>query len=190
MVSIEGKITSFHVKEESRVSPDVPLKERPDELVGKTYKIKGGSMAHSYYVTINDNPKGSPLEIFISSQDTEHYQWIASLTRMISAVFRRSEDVTFVAEELKTIVDPAGGLGFMKLPGMNKPRFIQSLPAAIGFILEHHIRGEEKVEEKPSEEVSGGYPESATVCKACGENAVVVMDGCATCLACGDGKCG
>lgn len=193
MKEITDKIVSFSVGKDAETAPkpEAPtLRERPDTLSGSTYKIKGGSLQHSYYVTINDNPEGVPMEIFISSQDTEHYQWVSSLTRMVSAVFRRSEDVSFVAEELKAIVDPAGGLGFMKLAGMNKPRFIASIPAAIGFILEHHISAPEKVEEKATEEVSGTYPESAVHCKKCGEKAVVMKDGCATCLSCGESKCG
>jgi hypothetical protein len=150
-------------------------------------------MNHSFYVTINDNPRGIPFEIFISSQDTEHYQWIASLTRMMSAIFRRADDVSFMVDELKAIVDPAGGLGFIKLVGMTKPRFIPSIPAAIGYVLEHHMKIKlKKVEPKTEEllEVINGYPESAGICKSCGEKAVVIMDGCATCIACSDSKCG
>jgi len=194
MVKIDKKITGYSIKKDEVPQIETtaaPLKERSDTLVGKTYKIKGPAMAHSFYVTINDAPKGVPFEIFISSQDTEHFQWIASLTRMMSSVFRRAEDIEFMVEELKAVVDPAGGLGFMKLVGMNKPKHIASIPAAIGYVLEHHIRKPKKREEKTeTTDVDAGYPDSATVCKSCKEKAVVILDGCATCLACSDSKCG
>lgn len=194
MVKIDKKIVGYEIKKDEAPqieSVTAPLKERSDTLSGKTYKIKGAAMKHSFYVTINDAPKGVPFEIFISSQDTEHFQWIASLTRMMSSVFRRAEDIEFMVEELKAVVDPAGGLGFMKLVGMTKPKHIASIPAAIGYVLEYHIRKPKKREEKV-EEVSAdvGYPESATMCKECKEKAVVILDGCATCLSCSDSKCG
>ena len=192
MVKIEEKIVGYEIKKEEAPqieSTITPLKERSDTLSGKTYKIKGPAMAHSFYVTINDSPKGIPFEIFISSQDTEHYQWIASLTRMMSSIFRRADDIDFMIDELKAVVDPAGGLGFMKLVGMTKPKHIASIPAAIGYVLEYHVRKPKKKEEKVLEE-SGGYPTTATVCKSCKEKAVVILDGCATCLSCSDSKCG
>lgn len=193
MIEIDKKIVGFEVKSENTPMETTPaIRERGETLSGHTYKIKGGAMKHSYYITINDSPKGVPFEIFIASQDTEHYQWISSLTRMISAVFRRADDVSFVVEELKTVVDPAGGLGFIKLVGMKKPRMIPSLPAAIGYILEYHVGRVKKKKKEPVavEVYQGDYPDSATVCKSCGEKAVIVMDGCATCLACSDSKCG
>jgi hypothetical protein len=193
MVSIDGKIIHWRLEEEvPKVVAEKPvMTERPITLAGKTYKLKSPSMKHAYYITINDNPDGNPFEIFISSQDAEHFQWIASLTRTMSAVFRRSEDVTFLIEELKAIVDPSGGLGFVKLVGMRKQKFIPSIPAALGFILEHHLKsGKPKEEEPKIEEKEEGYPETATVCKVCKEKAVVLLDGCETCLACSESKCG
>ena len=193
-IKIEGKIVGYEIKKDEVPQIETttaPLKERSDTLNGKTYRIKGPAMKHSFYVTLNDSPKGVPFEIFISSQDTEHYQWIASLTRMMSSIFRRADDVDFMIEELKAVVDPAGGLGFMKLVGMTKPKHIASIPAAIGYVLEYHTRKPKKKEEKMDEANTGtGYPESATVCKECKEKAVVILDGCATCLACSDSKCG
>lgn len=193
MIEINDKIVSYEVEKEEvqeiEAKPSPP-KERPEKLRGYTYKIKSPNMEHSFYVTINDNPVGVPFEIFISSQDTQHYQWVAALTRMISAVFRRSEDSTFVAKELQAIVDPAGGLGFCKLVGMTKPRFIPSLAAAIGYVLEYHIGKSTKVSTKKEESQDNGYPPEAKVCKVCGEKAVILLDGCSTCLACSDSKCG
>jgi len=197
MIEIDQKIVAVEVEKEVAVEPPKreALKSRPESLVGATYKIKSPSMEHSYYITINDNPDGVPFEIFINSKDTEHFQWIASLTRMISAVFRRADNIDFMIEELKATVDPAGGLGFCKLVGMSKPKFISSIPAAIGYILEYHTRKE--VTKAPVVAVvptvqanETSYPESATVCKKCGEKAVVLLDGCPTCLACQDSKCG
>lgn len=91
--------------------------ERPDVLVGNTYKIKSPMVEHAFYVTINDivlNPGTEhelrrPFEVFINSKSMEHFQWIVALTRIMSAVFRKGGDVTFLVEEMKAVFDPRGG---------------------------------------------------------------------------------
>src|SRR5262245_64886433 len=90
-----------------------PLQREP-VLEGLTYKLRWPSSDHAIYITINDINQGGrrrPFEIFINSKNLEHYAWTVALTRMISAIFRRGGDVTFVVEELKAIFDPKAGNG-------------------------------------------------------------------------------
>ncbi len=186
---------------------------RPEMLIGATYKIKTPLSDHALYITINDivlNPdtpyeQRRPFEIFINSKNLEHYQWVVALTRVISAVFRKGGDVTFLVEELKAVFDPQGG--YFKSGG----RFMPSLVAEIGDAIERHmisiglIRNEELSEhqkqilaeklekynqQNPQEaEDNASYPPSASLCLKCHTKAVIVMDGCKTCLSCGDSKC-
>jgi len=192
--------------------------ERPDMLLGSTYKIKTPLSDHALYVTINDiilNPdtpyeKRRPFEIFINSKNMDHFQWIVALTRIISAVFRKGGDVTFLVEELRSVFDPQGG--YFKRGG----RYTPSLVAEIGDAIEAHmrmigmIRDEEpdahrqeildqkrrefedrtrKVRESEGESASA-FPDGASLCRKCQTKAVVLLDGCMTCLNCGDSKCG
>lgn len=189
--------------------------ERPEMLIGSTYKVKTPVSDHAMYVTINDiilnegteHEKRRPFEIFINSKNLDHYQWIVALTRIISAVFRKGGDVTFLADELKAVFDPRGG--YWKPGG----KFMPSIIAELGYIVEKHLisiglltkaepSDEQKklIEEKRAEfEAStkqedafskSEYPEGAQLCSMCNTAAVVVMDGCRTCLSCGDSKCG
>ncbi len=189
--------------------------ERPEMLVGSTYKVKTPVSDHAMYVTINDiilnegteHEKRRPFEIFINSKNLDHYQWIVALTRIISAVFRKGGDVTFLADELKAVFDPRGG--YWKPGG----KFMPSIIAELGYIVEKHLVSigllkkteldeEQKklLEDKRAEfEASTRqqdafskpeYPEGAQLCSRCNTAAVVMMDGCRTCLSCGDSKCG
>tara|TARA_R110002096_G_scaffold223000_1_gene411960 strand:- start:17114 stop:17821 length:708 start_codon:yes stop_codon:yes gene_type:complete len=189
--------------------------ERPEMLVGSTYKVKTPVSDHAMYVTINDiilnegTPfeKRRPFEIFINSKNLDHYQWIVALTRIISAVFRKGGDVAFLAEELKAVFDPRGGYW---QPG---GKFMPSIIAELGHIVEKHLimiglmaapqldPGQQQlIEEKRAEfEESkkqqdafseNDYPAGAQLCAKCHTAAVVLMDGCQTCLSCGDSKCG
>lgn len=185
-------------------------------LEGATYKVRTPLDDHALYVTINDiilNPgteheQRRPFEIFINSKNMDHFQWIVALTRVMSAVFRKGGDVTFLAEELQAVFDPRGG--YFKQGG----KFMPSLVAEIGAVLEHHMqaiglmepdelseqqqlllqekRAEAEATEKKTENLAqnSGYPASATLCHKCHTKAVVVMDNCATCLSCGYSKCG
>ena len=91
--------------------------QRPEMLVGSTYKIKTPVSDHAMYVTINDivlnegtpYEQRRPFEVFINSKNLDHFQWIVALTRIISAVFRKGGDVTFLVDELKAVFDPRGG---------------------------------------------------------------------------------
>jgi hypothetical protein len=234
--------------------------ERPDTLIGATYKIKSPLFEHALYVTINDivlnagteHELRRPFEIFVNSKNMHHFQWIVALTRIMSAVFRKGGDVTFLVEELKAVFDPRGG--YFKAGGVYMP----SIVAELGAIVEQHLKSigllhdpemdpeqrkliaekraayearltrdnsKKKSElkappaqpgnptaldndlagilgetarkdretsapaESPSAEASA-FPPGATMCNKCNTNAVILMDGCATCLNCGYSKCG
>jgi len=225
--------------------------ERPDTLIGATYKIKSPLFEHALYVTINDivlnagtvHELRRPFEIFINSKNMDHFQWIVALTRIMSAVFRKGGDVTFLVEELKAVFDPRGG--YFKAGGVYMP----SIVAELGSVIEQHLKmigllhdpeldegqrrliaekraiydsrlkknseisdeptdsssrrtpgpsasssdlagaGAEAAQKEPTES-SSGFPPGATMCAKCNTNAVILMDGCATCLNCGYSKCG
>ena len=167
--------------------------ERPETLEGVTYKLKWPESAHAIYITMNDvvsTGRRRPFEIFINSKNMEHYAWTVALTRMISAVFRRGGDVSFVVEELKAVFDPRGGAW------MNG-RYVPSILAAIGGVIERHlieigfIAGEGMgLAEDPAAErkVVGGV--SPAACPNCGSFNLVMKEGCETCQDCGHSKCG
>lgn len=187
---------------------------RPDELKGYTYKIKTPLSDHAMYITINnivlnmstEYEQEYPFEVFINSKNMEQFQWILALTRVISAVFRKGGDSVFLAEELKQVFDPQGG--YFKKGGV----FMPSLVAEIGGVLETHMKKiglikeeelsaahQELIAEKRAaledaanaEKVDpGDFPPGAQLCTKCNVTAMVMMDGCMTCLSCGDSKCG
>jgi hypothetical protein len=216
--------------------------ERPEVLIGSTYKIKSPLVEHAMYVTINDivlnagteHELRRPFEIFVNSKSMEHFQWIVALTRIMSAVFRKGGDVTFLVDEMKAVFDPKGG--YFKAGGVYMP----SLVAELGGIVEDHLKSigmihdpemspaqralinekraayEQRSKKKsdispsfggvladPTPETEPGseedlsitgdgvsFPPSATLCHKCSAKALVIMDGCATCLNCGYSKCG
>ena len=189
--------------------------ERPEMLLGSTYKIKTPVSDHAMYVTINDivlnegtpYEQRRPFEIFINSKNLDHFQWIVALTRIISAVFRKGGDVTFLVDEMKAVFDPRGG--YWQAGG----KFMPSIIAELGHIVEKHLReigllkapeldDERKklIEEKKAEFeqrasqkdafASNSFPEGAQLCGKCNTAAAVMLDGCMTCLNCGYSKCG
>lgn len=187
--------------------------EREERLIGSTYKIKPPMSEHAMYVTINDivlnegteHETRRPFEVFINSKNMEHFQWVVALTRLISAVFRKGGDATFLVEELKAVFDPKGG--YFKKGGV----FMPSLVAEIGYAIEDHMiqtgflvkeldehqkafiekkKAEIQAASSDSKSEPGDYPENAALCAKCNTKAVIKMDGCMTCLACGDSKCG
>jgi hypothetical protein len=201
-----------------RMTEKVMRPEGMESLEGSTYKIKTPLDDHAMYITINDvilnagteHEQRRPFEIFINSKNMDHFQWIVALTRLMSAVFRKGGDVTFLAEELQAVFDPKGG--YFKQGG----KFMPSIIAEIGDVIAHHMqkiglmekeelseqqklildekRAEVEGTQKKTVADSGGeevgYPASATLCNKCLTKAVVVMDNCATCLSCGYSKCG
>lgn len=190
--------------------------DRPEVLPGSTYKIKPPVSDHAMYITINnvvlnkgtEHETVKPYEIFINSRDVQHLQWVSGLTLILSAIFRKGGDIAFLAQELRSVYDPNGG--YFKKGGV----YMNSIVAEIGHVIERHFKAigliqEEQMSEetkamlaekraqaegveKEAEEAQddGGYPPNATVCPKCHTKAVIVMDGCATCLSCGDSKCG
>ncbi|CAM5340162.1 TSCPD domain-containing protein [Rhodanobacter lindaniclasticus] len=200
--------------------------ERPETLVGSTFKIKSPLFEHALYVTINDivlnagtrYEQRRPFEIFINSKNMDHFQWIVALTRILSAVFRKGGDVTFIVEELKAVFDPRGG--YFKAGGVYMP----SIVAEIGSVVEQHMKniglihdpemdeatrkliaekraayealGAKKGAEAdgaPGEGATGEaltFPAGSMMCDKCNTKALVLMDNCQTCLNCGYSKCG
>jgi ribonucleoside-diphosphate reductase alpha chain len=182
--------------------------DRPGELEGKTYKVRWPESDHAIYITINDviDDQGRirPFEIFINSKNTEHYAWTVGLTRMISAVFRRGGDVSFVVEELKAVFDPRGG------QWMNG-KYVPSLLAAIGGVIEQHMiqsgflpNPEKEKQDRGAQDLpkavgmSGGEGEGRMLtggapfrqCPKCAQASLMRQEGCDTCTSCGYSKCG
>jgi hypothetical protein len=216
MLKIDKKIIGYKVvdKIEEPVAEAQLMHEllpRPNCLTGTTYKVKTPQSEHALYITINDMVLDGihhPYEMFINSKNMDHFQWVLALTRVVSAVFRKGGDCTFLVEELKAVFDPKGG--YFKKGG----RFMPSLVAEIGDCIEKHLidigmlRTEELedhqrklIDEKRAQiesssarsaarEEKDGYPPGAQLCSKCMTKATVMMDGCMTCLSCGDSKCG
>jgi len=168
--------------------------DRPEVLLGQTYKIKWLDSDHAFYITINDIEKDGrrrPFEVFINSKNMEAYAWTLALTRMISAVFRRGGDVSFVVDEMKAVFDPRGG---QWMGG----RYVPSLLAAIGDVIETHLVAIGFMSPRdatlPKEErravavAAEGAP--ARYCPRCGSPSFVRLEGCDSCVSCGYSKCG
>jgi len=234
-IKLGSKIVGYSVAKEDEVKPKVKADDsiildseesnvvhmhekvvRPEMLMGSTYKIKTPLSEHSLYLTINDmvlnqgtqHELRRPFEIFINSKNMDHFQWIVALTRIISAVFRKGGDVTFLVDELRSVFDPRGG--YFKKGGKYMPSLVAELGDAIethmkliGLIKddeldEHQLKlmaekraqfeGEQKKAECDDE--SSSFPAGSQLCGKCSTKAVIKMDGCMTCLNCGDSKCG
>lgn len=168
------------------------LEPRPRALEGATYKLKWPNEPHAFYVTFTDMEDAAgvrrPFEMFINSKNVDHFAWTVALTRMISAVFRRSQDSSFVAKELREVFDPKGG-AFMQ------GRYVPSLLAALGDVVAEHMTsigyGDFRPEEPQARHNDVVHkPVSMASCKACGSFNLSVEGGCATCKDCGSSKCG
>ncbi|MBU4136788.1 MAG: ribonucleoside-diphosphate reductase, adenosylcobalamin-dependent, partial [Alphaproteobacteria bacterium] len=191
--AITGSVLSVEPQPALGAAVDEPvLTPRPGRLEGATYKVRWPLDAHAVYVTINDagdEPGGErrPFEIFVNSKNMAHYAWTVALTRMISAVFRRGGDVSFVAEELKAVFDPGGGAWM-------EGRYTPSLPAAIGAVIERHLAlstgaaAEAASPREPAAVAAAGSAPSA--CPRCGTPGLVRKEGCDSCLDCGYSRCG
>ncbi|MBE7635673.1 adenosylcobalamin-dependent ribonucleoside-diphosphate reductase [Sneathiella sp. P13V-1] len=172
--------------------------DRPGTIPGQTYKLKWPESNHAMYITLNDiiqDGRRRPFEIFINSKNVEHFAWTVALTRMISAVFRRGGDVSFVVEELKAVFDPRGGAWV-------QGKYVPSLLAAIGDVIETHLIQIGFLPEKQSPDKQnsahqvmpvGGAPQKTGLqrqCPECGELSLIRSEGCDTCSSCGFSKCG
>ena len=224
-IKIEKKIVSYSVvektdeqkKEKKEIPAEVvqigePL-ARPDKITGSTYKVKTPVTEHALYITINDvimnegtnQEHRRPFEIFVNSKNMEHFQWIVGLTRVMSAVFRKGGDLTFLIEELESVFDPNGG--YYKKGG----KYVPSLVAELGQVLEEHLKNigmlkvtepekhqQQLIDDKkaeyqkknPDKLDESGFPKDAQLCNKCQTKAAIMMDGCLTCLNCGESKCG
>ncbi len=173
--------------------------DRPEALAGRTYKVRWPESDHALYITLNDvvqDERVRPFEVLINSRDTEHYAWTVALTRMISAVFRRGGDVSFVVEELKAVFDPRGG---QWMGG----KYVPSLLAAIGQVIENHMiaigfitpPGHELEEELATPQVVNlGYQEENSdrrfrQCPKCGQAGLIRQENCDYCTSCAYSKC-
>jgi len=169
--------------------------ERPNTLDGNTYKLRWPDSEHAIYVTINDiivNDQRRPFEVFINSKNMEHFAWTVGLTRMISAVFRRGGDVSFVVDELKAVFDPRGGAWV-------NGKYIPSILAAIGGVLEEHmvkigfiINSDEMLSHQKGDlsKVEKLKRLKQKSCTSCGQFDLQMIEGCMTCRSCGYSKCG
>ena len=224
-IKIEKKIVGYSVvdkideqKDEKKEIPAevVQIGEplaRPDKITGSTYKVKTPVTEHALYITINDvmmnegtdQEHRRPFEIFVNSKNMEHFQWIVGLTRVMSAVFRKGGDLTFLIEELESVFDPNGG--YYKKGG----KYVPSLVAELGQVLEEHLKNigmlkatepeehqQQLIDDKKAEYLKknpdklddSGFPKDAQLCNKCQTKAAIMMDGCLTCLNCGESKCG
>ena len=220
-IKIEKKIVGYSLAEPKKADekPETnivqlgePL-DRPEKITGTTYKVKTPVTDHAFYITINDvimnqgtvQEQRRPFEIFVNSKNMEHFQWIVALTRVMSAVFRKGGDVTFLVEELESVFDPNGG--YYKKGG----KYIPSLVAELGHVVETHLENigmlkssepdeyqKKLIDEKKEEYLKqnsgnldeSGFPKDAQLCAKCQTKASILMDGCLTCLNCGESKCG
>ena len=199
---VTGSVLSVSEPVEAAPSVDVGSRvvymaepfDRPEALDGHTYKMKWPESEHAIYITINDiiqNQQRRPFEVFINSKNMEHYAWTLALTRMISAVFRRGGDVSFVVEELKAVFDPRGGAWV-------EGNYIPSILAAIGNVIEEHmlrigfIGGEvmQLKSDPASEVIQLGQKARGKPCPSCGAMGLQMVENCMTCLDCGHSKCG
>ena len=167
--------------------------DRPQSLEGATYKLKWPDSEHAIYITINDIVQGGhrrPFEVFINSKNMEHFAWTVALTRMISAVFRRGGDVSFVVEELKAVFDPRGGAWM-------QGRYIPSILAAIGGVIERHMiaigfldgEGLGLKSDPKAQAMAVGDAPRGPACPSCGQFGMHMIEGCMTCPTCGHSKC-
>ena len=231
-VKIDKKIVNFNIlKEDSGTQEQQAAQQekqnvqtmserirRPETLAGETYKIKPPHAEHALYITINDIVLNEgteyemrrPFEIFLSSKDMGHYQWTIALTLIISAVFRKGGDVTFLVDELRSVFDPNGG--YFKPGG----KYIPSLVAEIGEVINKHLKkiglikeddpglaqhsliAEKRQQaqenndrnEAGQQQENSDFPAESQLCSTCNTKAMIMLDGCLTCLSCGYSKCG
>ena len=200
---VTGSVLSVASEEKSKSEKEIdgeviymsePL-ERPNTLDGNTYKLRWPDSEHAIYVTINDiivNDQRRPFEVFINSKNMEHFAWTVGLTRMISAVFRRGGDVSFVVNELKAVFDPRGGAWV-------NGKYIPSILAAIGGVLEEHmvkigfiINSDEMLSHQKDDlsKVERLKRLKQKSCTSCGQFDLQMIEGCMTCRSCGYSKCG
>lgn len=206
MKVIDSKIVGFSVGPAAPKPPPVAMHEgieRPDVLEGRTYRLKSPAVLDAaLYITINDavlnagtpHEKRHPYEIFINTKDPKSLQWMTLATRLMSAVFRKGGDVTFVIDEMRSIYDPSGG-------HFAAGKQYHSVIGEIADIVEKHLRhlgimGPAQpvvLKAVPAPATAGGHslaPASGQSCPKCHSGSLVRGGGCETCNSCGYSKCG
>ena len=206
MMKIDKKIVGWKVVTNNDAAPNIASEahntvmheaiERPSNLNGSTYKIKTPMSDHALYITINDfvfeDGKRLPFEIFVNSKAMDNFQWVVALTRVISAVFRKGGDCTFLIEELKSVFDPKGGY-------FKQGKWMPSLVAEIGEVIEDHLieigvhQKDETLKEAAvmmlAEKLEKNHEQKMLLCPKCNQQTAVIMDGCLTCTECGWSRC-
>lgn len=190
--AIVGKIVGASVvKDEPAPKYEAPKEalheavDRPERLVGTTYKVKTPLSDHALYVTVNDIEIGGqrrPFEIFVNSKAMDNFQWIVALTRIISAVFRKGGEVAFLVDELKNVFDPKGGY-------WRNGKYLPSLVCEIGLVLEAHLDGLGMIGEDETKPAASVSEKRGPICQKCG-GMMAVSGGCETCTQCGYSRCG
>ena len=192
---ITGVLTKKEDKKEAAVKVvdgPIPIPDRPRELEGTTYKIKTPLSPDALYLTINDiidEGVRRPYELFINTKNLQHFSWVVAMTRLISAVFRKEKHPTFLVEELKSIYDPNGGY-------FSDGKFIPSLAADIGLVIEKHLQKIGMLEEKKKASVDGTKKKAQMddskfmICPQCNEKGLYSSENCVKCILCGYSKCG
>lgn len=170
-----------------RVSSDVPEDSRPLQrplvLKGSTYQIKWPNAKAALYFTINEGLDGIPYEVFFASKDASFTEWTTALSLMITAIFKKGGDLSFVANELKQIQSLNQGAWINQ-------KYYGSLPAHIGYIIETHMAGGEVEHEV---QIEHGEVETQKVirniCPECRAPALIKETGCENCINCGWSSC-
>ncbi len=180
--------------------PALAPKERPEVMHGYTYKVK--TSYGNMYITINEDEKGLPFEVFtqIGKAGGFFHANTEAISRLISLALRSGIDIQEVIKQLKGIRDPS--------PAWTEDGLILSLPDAIAKVLEKHLKHKQQPltlelntapqsnpqptltpqnnpkEDQPSLADIGEAP----VCPDCG-NTLVFQEGCFKCPVCGFSKC-
>lgn len=176
--------------DKTRLAP----RPRPEVMTGKTYKVKTGY--GNMYVTVNNDEKGIPFEVFatIGKSGGFYQEQSEAICRLVSLTLRSGIKVEEVVEQLKGIRGP--------MPVFTDKGTVLSLPDAMGRILQEHAAisnqleavlarpenqevlpfAEEKVEKSMAE--FGLMPG----CPDCGAQ-LVMSEGCISCKSCGFSRC-
>jgi len=198
MIEIKNKIKSVKVvnsikeKESILINKQILMHEnieRPEILIGSTYKIKTPISENAYYITINDIilnkdtefEKRYPFEIFINSKNMQDFQWIVAMTRILSAMFRKGGDIIFLIDELRSIFDPKGGY-------FKNKKYYSSLISEIGDVIEKHLISIKIIDKK--ENSFNKNIKNTTFCPKCQQKSLIHDSGCKTCINCDYSECG
>lgn len=190
--ALDTKVAAPELSVHIPLQPDAPI-ERPEVLSGTTYKIKWPNRGAAFYVIINDY-EGKPFELFITSKDSSNAEWTTALSLMITALFRKGGDISFIAAELKQIQSIRDGAWV-------GGKYVVSLPAYLGELLERHI-----TKTQPSSVEGTAAPQTPTkmlvksqlqttplikpeICPKCNTASLSFVEGCKKCGSCGYSEC-